>query len=48
MPFNQGLRLTIVKAPKTFGAKRYKPVNIRRSNILKVSRFGDFRRKTLS
>jgi hypothetical protein len=31
---------TIAKAPTTFGAKRYKPANIRR--------FGDCRRSTLS
>jgi hypothetical protein len=30
---------TIAKAPSTFGAKRYKPANIRRSNIPNVGRF---------
>src|SRR5580693_345439 len=39
---------TIAKAPSTFGAKRYKPANIRRSSIPNVGRFGDFRRSTLS
>jgi hypothetical protein len=39
---------TIAKAPSTFGAKRYKPANIRRSSIPNVGRFGDFRRNTLS
>src|SRR5258705_12166588 len=39
---------TIAKAPNTFGAKRYKPANIRRSSIPNVGRFGDFRRNTLS
>jgi hypothetical protein len=39
---------TIGKAPSTFGAKRYKPANIRRSSIPNVGRFGDFRRNTLS
>jgi hypothetical protein len=34
---------TIAKAPSTFGAKRYKPANIRRSSIPNVGRFGDFR-----
>jgi hypothetical protein len=34
---------TIAKAPSTFGAKRYKPANIRRSNIPNVGRFDDFR-----
>src|ERR1700737_4133714 len=40
--------LTIAKAPSTFGAKRYKPANIRRSNIQNVGRFDDFRCNTLS
>jgi hypothetical protein len=39
---------TIAQAPSTFGAKRYKPANIRRSSISNVGRFGDFRRNTLS
>jgi hypothetical protein len=39
---------TIAKAPSTFGAKRYKPANIRRSNIPNVGRFDDFRCNTLS
>jgi hypothetical protein len=39
---------TIAKAPSTFGAKRYKPANIRRSSIPNVGRFGDCRRSTLS
>src|SRR5665811_1459252 len=37
---------TIAKAPSTFGAKRYKPANIRRSSIPNVGRFGDCRRNT--
>src|SRR5258705_10375671 len=39
---------TIAKAPSTFGAKRYKPANNRRSSIPNVGRFGDCRRNTLS
>jgi hypothetical protein len=39
---------TIAKASSTFGAKRYKPTNARRSSIPNVGRFGDFRRNTLS
>ena len=39
---------TIAKAPSTFGAKRYKLANIRRSSIPNVGRFGDCRRNTLS
>jgi hypothetical protein len=39
---------TIAKALSTFGAKRYKPANIRRSSIPNVGRFGDCRRSTLS
>jgi hypothetical protein len=39
---------TIAKAPSSFGAKRYKPANIRRSSIPNVGRFGDCRRNTLS
>src|SRR6266852_306563 len=39
---------TMAKAPSTFGAKRYKPANIRRSSIANFGRFGDFRRNTLS
>jgi hypothetical protein len=39
---------TIAKAPSTFGAKRYKPANIRRSSIPNVGRFGDCRRNALS
>src|ERR1700682_3143928 len=39
---------TIAKAPSIFGAKRYKPANIRRSNIPNVGRFDDFRCNTLS
>ena len=39
---------TIVKAPSTFGAKRYKLANIRQSNIPNVGRFDDFRCNTLS
>jgi hypothetical protein len=39
---------TIAKAPSTFGAKRYKPANIRRSSIPNVGLFGDFRCNTLS
>jgi hypothetical protein len=31
---------TIAKAASTFGAKRYKPANIRRSSIPHVGRFG--------
>jgi hypothetical protein len=38
----------IAKAHSTFGTKRYKPANIRRSSILNVGRFGDCRRNTLS
>jgi hypothetical protein len=40
--------VAIAKAPSSFGAKRYKPVNIRRSNIPNVGRFGDCGRRTLS
>jgi hypothetical protein len=39
---------TIAKAPRTFGAKQYKPANIRRSSIPNVGRFGDFRRKLVT
>jgi hypothetical protein len=39
---------TIAKASSTFGAKRYKSTNTRRSSIPNVGRFGDFRRNTLS
>ena len=39
---------TIAKAPSTFGAKRYKPANIRRSSIANFGRFGDCRSNTLS
>ena len=38
----------IAKAPSTFGAKQYKPANIRRSSIPNVGRFGNCRRSTLS
>jgi hypothetical protein len=38
----------IAKASSTFGAKQYKPANIKRSSIPKFGRFGDFRRNTLS
>jgi hypothetical protein len=40
--------LTIAKASNIFGAKRYKPTNIKRSNNPKVSRSGNFLRNTLS
>jgi hypothetical protein len=40
--------LTIAKALSTLGAKPYNPANISRSNLLKVDRFGDFRRSTFS
>jgi hypothetical protein len=39
---------TIAKAPSTFGSKRYKQANNRRSSIPDVGRFGDCRRNTLS
>src|ERR1700692_789123 len=39
---------TIAKAPSTFGAKRSRPENSRRSSIPNVGRFGDCRRNTLS
>jgi hypothetical protein len=38
----------IAKASSTFGAKQYKPANIKRSSIPKFGRFEDFRRNTLS
>src|ERR1700684_3515019 len=47
VPFNHGLRFHDRQAPTTFGAKRYKPANIRRSSIPNVGGFGDFRRNTL-
>jgi hypothetical protein len=33
---------TIAKAPSLFGAKRYKPAKIRRSNVPNVGHFEDF------
>src|ERR1700722_9851655 len=48
VPFNHGLRLHDRQAPSTFGAKGYKPANIRRSSIPKVGRFGDCRRNAKS
>ena len=46
VPFNHGLRLHDREAPSTFGAKRYKPANIRRSTSPNVDRFGDCRHPT--
>jgi hypothetical protein len=39
---------TIAKALSTFGAKQYKPANIRRSNIPNFGRFDDFRCNSLA
>jgi hypothetical protein len=47
MPFDYGLRLDNRQGAEHL-AKRYKPANIRRSNIPNVGRFGDCRRNTLS
>src|ERR1700722_17845415 len=41
VPFNHGLRLHDRQGASSFGAKRYKPANIRRSSIPNVGRFGD-------
>jgi hypothetical protein len=40
--------LTIATALSTSGAKPYTPANISRSVLLKIGRFGDFRRRILS
>ena len=38
---------TIARALRTVGAKRYNPTKIKRSAVLKVCLFGEFRRSTL-
>jgi hypothetical protein len=47
VPFYAVSGFTIARAPRTVGAKRYNPTKVKRSAVLKVYLFGEFRRSTL-